>query len=307
MAEQKRKVTRENFGAWVLKCDPHVWDLDLYLELGDRDITGWSVAQSYRTDLMRAGQPVVFWVSGPKKGALTFRGVWGIGRLTSGAKWGKGLSAKRAKESGWLDVHKASDPGYSVSTDIVLWDDPIPADVFMADPVLAASEIVRVQQQSNPAFLTKQEYKALLALRKSWVGRTPTVEVEPATVTARGAGFGTAEQNRKVEAAAMKAASKYYRDAGYTVRDVSRLNLGWDLTAIPKTTDEYPIHVEVKGVSGSVPRVLLTRNEYVTSLEDEDWELAVVTQALTKPSVEVYLPKAVKKSSTPFAWQADLS
>lgn len=306
MAMTQRTVRSDNLGAWVLKCDPKVWDLALALELGDTNITGWSLAQSYRLNLMKPGQPVVFWVSGPKKGSVTFRGVWGFGRLTGGAEWSEGMSAREAKSTLWLDWNKATEPGWYVKTDIPLLENPIPADEFLADPILAGSEVVRAQQQSNPVFFTKEEYRALLALRKSW----PTAHLadeEPATVTPRGAGFGTAEQNRRVELAAMKAVTEHYEKAGYVVRDVSRLNLGWDLTAIPETMNENPKHIEVKGTSGSLPRVLLTRNEFATSQVDADWELAVVTQALSQPSLTIHSAKSVAKAVEPFAWEADLS
>lgn len=97
MTGKKTAITSENFGAWVLKCNPSIWDLGEYLEMGGTDIDGWSLGRSYRLELMRAGQPVVFWVSGPLKGERTFRGIWGIGRLTSKAKWSNGLTPKEAR------------------------------------------------------------------------------------------------------------------------------------------------------------------------------------------------------------------
>lgn len=63
-----KAITDEHFGAWVIKCHPDVWDVMTFLELGHDHIDSWSIRKSYRTDLMKPGQPVVFWVSGPRDG-----------------------------------------------------------------------------------------------------------------------------------------------------------------------------------------------------------------------------------------------
>lgn len=44
---------------------------------------------------------------------------------------------------------------------------------------------------------------------------------------------------------------------------VAHLKCGWDLTAIRNDGQER--HIEVKGVSSSIPSVLLTRNELRTA------------------------------------------
>lgn len=158
---------------------------------------------------------------------------------------------------------------------------------------------------SNPVFLTKDEYRAVLALRNNWP--SGPVDDGQATVSKRGAGFGTAEQNRKVEIAAMRAVEEHYAKAGFVPKDVSKMNLGWDITALHLKQDGHVRHVEVKGTSGSMPKVLLTRNEYDTAQSDPDWELAVVTMALTKPQVTIYSARQMTKAAFPFVWEADLS
>ena len=112
MAEKKVLVTKQNLGAWVLKCNPEDWNVEQVITRCGTSIIGGSVADTYRIDLMQAGQPVVFWVSGPMQGPRVFRGIWGLGRLTSEAMLSKGLSNRDARDSLWLDFQKATKPAY---------------------------------------------------------------------------------------------------------------------------------------------------------------------------------------------------
>ncbi len=58
--------------------------------------------------------------------------------------------------------------------------------------------------------------------------------------------------------------------------------------------------VEVKGVSGRRPTVLLTANEIRAAAEDSGWKAAVVTRALTAPSVTYYeAAKVLADGETP--------
>ncbi len=95
----------------------------------------------------------------------------------------------------------------------------------------------------------------------------------------QGAGFGTAEQNRKVEQAAIEHAVAFEGD-GYHVKSVESARCGWDLTVTHGTKE---LHVEVKGVASSIVRFFLTANEHKTGLADPHWLLVVVTDALGEP------------------------
>lgn len=304
-----KAITDESFGAWVIKCHPDVWDVMTFLELGHDHIDSWSIRKSYRTDLMKPGQPVVFWVSGPRDGDVVFRGVWGIGTLTTHAEDFPGMSAREAKASLWRDAFRATEPGWGVGTDITLMDDPIPAAVVQDESVLRNCEIFRAPQMSNPAFLTRAEFKALRKLHDGWLRGTVARDREddgPAVLTGRGAGFGTPEQNKKVEDAAMGEVARELRAQGFEVEDVSARKLGWDLTAIPRTTDEDLRLIEVKGVSGNQPRILLTRREHATAAGDERWELAVVTNALGTPQTRWFTGRQALTAAEPFVFQVTL-
>lgn len=121
-------------------------------------------------------------------------------------------------------------------------------------------------------------------------------------VTDGGAGFGDAETNRLVEAAAMRLAVESY--AGWEAQDVSRDKCGWDLTF---SREDEVHHVEVKGVAGQKPRILLTRNEVAVAREDPNWRLLVVTRALVDPKVHVFNREAMLASVDAYMYVADLS
>jgi hypothetical protein len=121
-------------------------------------------------------------------------------------------------------------------------------------------------------------------------------------ISRSGAGFGDAETNRLVEAAAMRAAVDYYSEWDH--KDVSHTNCGWDITFY-RGADE--LHVEVKGVSGQKPKVLLTRNEVNIAQTDSNWTLLVVTRALVSPDARQVERDIVLAVVEPFVYVADLA
>ena len=127
--------------------------------------------------------------------------------------------------------------------------------------------------------------------------------VEVISVTSRGAGYGDPVTNARVERIAMDLVSSAYVDLGWTPDDVSAHKVGWDIT-MRRGDDE--LHIEVKGVSGSKPTVLLTRNEHSTAVADPLWRLAVVTQALTSPTLTEFTTAHVLDSSSPHVFRVRL-
>lgn len=116
-----------------------------------------------------------------------------------------------------------------------------------------------------------------------------------------GAGFGDAVQNRAVELAAMRKVVEHFE--GWVPSDVSLQKVGWDITF---TRGAEERHVEVKGVSGRRPSVLLTRNEMERAANDALWSLAVVTQALVAPIVHVFDRDVVATAAVPYVYRAEL-
>ena len=124
------------------------------------------------------------------------------------------------------------------------------------------------------------------------------------TVTATGAGYGDPVTNARVEKAAIELVAATYRDRGWDVEDVSARKLGWDLTA-RRAGDE--LHLEVKGVLGTKPTILLTRNEHAKARTDPAWRLAVVTQALTSATFTEFAPEQVLAASAPHVFRTQLA
>ena len=97
----------------------------------------------------------------------------------------------------------------------------------------------------------------------------------------QGAGFGSAETNRQVEARAVEIVTKQLRADGWVVKSVESDNVGYDLEC---SRGKERRHVEVKGVSGDLPSCIITANEYETAKRDPKWWIHIVTQARSSRS-----------------------
>ena len=98
-------------------------------------------------------------------------------------------------------------------------------------------------------------------------------------VLIRGAGFGTAERNTKVEKAAIRFVSKHMNRLGYEVRSVEKDWLGFDLLCKNQSGE---LLVEVKGISGLGDGFQITPHELACARENTSFRLAVVNGALSR-------------------------
>ena len=136
-----RLVQVDDLGAWLLKGNADRADLAARFAR-DPVVTGWCVQPSYRTELMRGGQPVLFWASG-SRGRLPY-GIWGLGRLTG--------PPEPQPDGSWrvpldLTIEEAS-----------RW---VPRDTLRADSRLGDLEVLRQPQAANPSFVTRAQFAAL--------------------------------------------------------------------------------------------------------------------------------------------------
>lgn len=92
-----------------------------------------------------------------------------------------------------------------------------------------------------------------------------------------GAGFGTPEQNRRVEQAAVDHVTRKMREMGWQVQNVSSQKLGYDLVC---RKGRECRHVEAKGSRGTDRQFIITANEKCTWSTDPSYALALVTNAL---------------------------
>lgn len=141
------------FGAWVLKCDPQIWDLPAFLADGNSQVSDWSVYdhESQRARAMKPGEPVVFWVSGPQRDYPS--GVWAAATITSP------VHEDDPSNEYWLVEGATHYVGINVTLESLL----VPREVIKNDPVLARSELIRAPFMSNPAMLTADEWNAMQA------------------------------------------------------------------------------------------------------------------------------------------------
>lgn len=304
--EANRLVTLDNLGAWVFKCNPKTWDILEWIKQGNELVDDWTIADNYRTEMLAAGQPAILWVSGPTKGALVTPGIWGIGSVSGSARWSPRGSKAAAQKSHYKDLKKGQAATYWVPLEVNLLPNPLDRKIIAGDSILKNAEVFKQPQGSNPSFLTKEEYRALGRLIKK-LPVTVKSPASPISTGKSGAGFGSAIQNAIVEKRAMDVVVAHYEARGYRVEDVSARKLGWDLTATSKKKKKIR-HVEVKGVSGSTPKILLTQNEAKKATANPLWELAIVVEALSaKPRIMIFPPDAVLDAVKTFMWQANMT
>lgn len=162
----------------------------------------------------------------------------------------------------------------------------------------AALAAVRAFQQGFAGTLYETSADEAMVLLRA-CGLTPpdvcrlrATAASPVSLGSEGAGFGDAEHNRKVEKAAVRAFTKHY--AAWTIESVEAEKCGYDFVC---TKGRQRRHVELKGVSGPHPTVILTRNETHTATHDELWRLVVVTDATTKsPTIHEWSAADFRKS-----------
>ena len=154
-------VSRETLGAWLLKANPAVWDVRRFRSDGHTRLTSWSVQRGYRAGLMRPGDRVVFWLSGPGKGDLV-RGVWGLGHVVSEPEeW------QDAERGWWLDDAARQALRARVEVDVPLLEHPLPAGELRAAGITDL-EVQRVPQMSNPSWVSRDQLERLADLLPAW-------------------------------------------------------------------------------------------------------------------------------------------
>jgi hypothetical protein len=127
----KRSVTLEALGAWVIKCNPHKTPVAPMRAAGEAT-PSWCVADNYRSRLIQADQPVLFWVAAHPR-----RGFWGAGRTT--------------------DTVSMEDGQLHVPVHIRLFAEPVTAAELLSLPGLRSMEVFRSPQQANPSWVSTAE------------------------------------------------------------------------------------------------------------------------------------------------------
>ena len=139
MAARGRAVSEATLGAWLLKASPAGLAVDHLVRHGFASVTSRCVRPSYRTDLVRAGQPVLLWISGSD--ARLPAGLHAAGHTRGPVQTGDELSMPVSL--------RAIDP-------------PVTREEIRAHPGLASIEVLRMPAGSNPSYLDLEQYGALV-------------------------------------------------------------------------------------------------------------------------------------------------
>jgi hypothetical protein len=295
-------ITEANLGAWLIKCDPEAkFDLPrLIAETGLDVVTNWSVSPNYRSRMMRPGQKAMLWVSG--NGRRMTRGIWGVGWVTGYVQDAVHQALQPGDDSYWHSEAERLAVTNDVALDIPLFrsGEELPATDLVAAGITDL-EVQTQAQMSNPSWVSREQLAAIEDLLGVWPKYAePDKRI---TVSSRGAGYGSSVQNQAVEEAAVKAVVAYYD--GWRSIDRQRDRCGWDITFTHQGTGQMA-HVEIKGVSGDRPTVLLTANELKAARTEENWHLAVVLRALTEPTVLEYTAEDALRAADPYVYRAEL-
>ena len=99
---------------------------------------------------------------------------------------------------------------------------------------------------------------------------------------------------KEIEDSAIKIASEFYEEKGFSVKSVEKENCGWDLTVVKGNKVR---HIEVKGTSRNEFHFFLSKNEYNQMKKDSNWRLFVVKNVLENPDPDfvVKRPENVEK------------
>lgn len=317
-----RRMTRDALGAWLVRCNPDIWDIVQFMEDGNDWVDEWTVQDNYRSDLMRIGDPIVLWVAaGPRRRATP--GVWGVGHVVGRARGEafipedpEGVEAsandplvapglvvgtpadEEPPDIGyWLDALAASRAKYGVPVDIPLLLEPLAKAAIAADPGLSRIEVLRQPQMGNPSWLNKEQWALLLALlpEGSWEPmnsndierlRTLDSEAAPDPVT-----------RDALDTLSMAAVMLDLRDNGWWFSEAApKDDQPWDLTA---ERDGVVRHLRIVGTTLHEPHVSLLPWEHAAARDVAYWELAVVTRCLAQPTVQYFTGPTVLASAEP--------
>jgi hypothetical protein len=165
---------------------------------------------------------------------------------------------------------------------------------------ILAIELTNYQPYSNPinlgsipigdsGFSDKRELDKtttdqLLNLLPKLVVQPPLINEPTKNIPIVGAGFGSPEQNKKVEESAIEIITNHYKSKGWTVQSVENDKIGYDLVCRNGSSEE---NVEVKGISGGDVSFIITKNELNAAKNNPKFVLCVVLNALS-PSPTIH-------------------
>ena len=146
----RTRLTADDIGAWLFRCNPRNTRLEV---AGRVPVESRCAVPSYRLDLIRPGDPVVLWLTGPAR-ATPPPGIWMAGYAT-------GEVCQDPNEPARTRVHLVEMTRLPV---------PLPRDRLREHPDLAELEVIRQPFGPNPSYLTRAEQQAVQDLIGGWPG-----------------------------------------------------------------------------------------------------------------------------------------
>ena len=164
----------------------------------------------------------------------------------------------------------------------------LPQSICHAHLALIDAALTAKRRSPHKASHTRAVVEAIGQLSNTALDQpeySEAVDVPHAESIENGGMFGDSEQNALVEKAAVRVATAHYEHDGWSVHSREAKRCGYDLECRRGTRVR---HVEVKGRSSSDMQFVLTPGELRVAEIDPDFELAVVTNALS-PAPEMHL------------------
>lgn len=136
--------------------------------------------------------------------------------------------------------------------------------------------VIDAQQLRSMRKLSPMTAKLFAGKWGSGMANRDAESTVPVITANKGGGFGDSEENRVVEELAVRFVTKHYQELGWLVRSVEADKVGYDLEC---AKGKQTLRVEVKGVSGTKPEFIMTKNEIAAAETNPDFMLALVTEA----------------------------
>lgn len=152
MTAGKKALTPEVLGAWLIKGSRDVYPVDELVRTVFLTVTGWSLHPTYRTDLIKPNQPVLFWISGQDDENPA--GIYGQGYTT-------GRAEVDVADQRWVQESERGAPKLFMPLEL----DPVERPVLRSDlvehPELSELEVLRMPAGRNPSFVSREHLELL--------------------------------------------------------------------------------------------------------------------------------------------------
>ncbi|MDX6359503.1 MAG: hypothetical protein QOH37_2557 [Nocardioidaceae bacterium] len=162
MTANSPAVTAKTLGAWLIKASRDVSPVDMLIRSRFSTVDGWCLRETYRTDLIRPDQPVLFWISGTSKTHPA--GLYAEGHTI-------GRATPEVDDDEWVHLAEQGQSKLVMPVDLRPLSAPVLRSDLLQHPSLSQIEVLKIAAGSNPSFVTPAD---LATLRSAWPQVTVT-------------------------------------------------------------------------------------------------------------------------------------